>query len=175
MIQNLSHTNKSNITISKYSGTQEEFDVVFTSVNLARLATDPTSEQYKKDEFRNLLTYGKKKEHCFVIREGQNLIGSTSIISSVIGLNDAYKVSAISDFAIIPKYQSKGYGKKALLCIIEYIRKYMNNKDIGLGVAESNSKAVSLYKSVGFKIVCNANLSSNDRLIFGYQMLLNKN
>lgn len=138
------------------------------------MATDPTSEQYKKDEFRNLLTYGKKKEHCFVIRDGQNLIGSTSIISSVLGLNDVYKVSAISDFAIIPKYQSKGYGKKALLCIIEYIRKYMNNKDIGLGVAESNSKAVSLYKSVGFKIVCNANLSE-DRLIVGYQMLLNKN
>ncbi|MBO4696169.1 MAG: GNAT family N-acetyltransferase [Lachnospiraceae bacterium] len=53
-------------------------------------------------------------------------------------------------FMIDERYQGRGYGKAALMKIIEYF-KSIGAPNIRLSTKESNSGAIRLYKSAGFK------------------------
>ena len=162
---------ESDISISKYNGSKEELEIIRQCVNLSARSINPKDEGYDKATFEKLVNDNAKGPY-WIIRNGDDIIGSVSIRSSTVGADKVYKCSAINDFAILEKYQGKGLGKKALLAIIAYIRKTMKNKDIGLGVGENNTKAISLYKSVGFKRICGASWGEGDQKFIGHQMLL---
>ena len=53
-------------------------------------------------------------------------------------------------FMIDERYQGKGYGKKALLELIEIIRALPNAPELNVGFDLENHVAANLYKSVGF-------------------------
>ncbi|MDE5780879.1 MAG: GNAT family N-acetyltransferase [Lachnospiraceae bacterium] len=59
--------------------------------------------------------------------------------------------ASIFDFEVIEKYRGKGYGREALLMLIEYLIK-LNISSITLNVSSKNKKAHKLYTSHGFFI-----------------------
>lgn len=54
-------------------------------------------------------------------------------------------------FMIDHKFQGKGYGKKVLLKLIEYIANEFKVKKIYLSIFENNKGALRLYEKIGFK------------------------
>lgn len=66
-------------------------------------------------------------------------------------------------FMIDKKYQSNGYGKKALYKLIEIIKKDKNHNKIFLGVHKDSIKAVKLYKSFGFRF--NGKVFGNEHIM----------
>ena len=51
------------------------------------------------------------------------------------------------------KYYGKGYGKEALMLLLDYGFSFLNLRNIVLYVFEYNEIAYNLYKKVGFKEV----------------------
>lgn len=54
-------------------------------------------------------------------------------------------------FMIDQRYQGKGYGRKALELVIEFIRKESNQKDMYLSVVPADGGAEPFYQSFGFE------------------------
>ena len=75
-----------------------------------------------------------------LIKDG-NIIGSVACYGN-----------EIDDLIVAPEHQHKGYGKQLMLWAIHSIRS-KNAEPITLHVADWNKIAVSLYKSLGFKII----------------------
>ncbi len=61
------------------------------------------------------------------------------------------------------KYQGYGYGKEAILLLIEEIKKIYNVSKIYLSVYDNNLKAIKLYKRLGFYF--NGELDINGELV----------
>lgn len=81
--------------------------------------------------------------HYFVIMEESNVVGYAGMW---LILEEAH----ITNIAIHPNCQGRGYGKDLLRFIIRYAME--NNIDkITLEVRTSNKKAIALYKSEGFE------------------------
>jgi diamine N-acetyltransferase len=53
-------------------------------------------------------------------------------------------------FMIDERYQGRGYGKRALLQLIEIIRTFPDAPELNVGYDLENHVAANLYKSVGF-------------------------
>lgn len=51
---------------------------------------------------------------------------------------------------ILPKYKGKGFGRFSLISIIKNMR-LLDKKSISLDVIDTNTNAISFYKSLGFK------------------------
>lgn len=62
-----------------------------------------------------------------------------------------YDFYEICRFMIDHKYQGKGYGKLALIKIIEEMKKHEDCKEIYISFDPKNNIARSLYESLGFK------------------------
>lgn len=57
----------------------------------------------------------------------------------------------INGFLIDSSYQGRGYGKAALLLMIDYIKKRFSHcQEIRLTVHQNNAAAYKLYRSIGF-------------------------
>lgn len=54
-------------------------------------------------------------------------------------------------FAIHPEFQGKGYGNQLVLETIQQARKNFPNRKLTLQVLASNSKAIHIYKKLGFR------------------------
>lgn len=90
----------------------------------------------KREEFLN------NRDNLFL------LLNDEKLISSVIIRNNGY----IEDLFVVPSYQGKGYGKVTLqFAINKAIKKGSNS--IALDTAEWNTRALNLYRSLGFNIV----------------------
>ncbi|MDZ4992703.1 GNAT family N-acetyltransferase [Clostridium perfringens] len=76
----------------------------------------------------------------------EELIGFT-----MYGYFDDDKRVWLDRFMIDYKFQGKGYGKKALLKLIEHIANEFKVKKIYLSVFENNKEALGLYENIGFK------------------------
>ena len=89
----------------------------------------------EEEEKNNLFTY--------LIKIDDKIIGKIKVSK---GLTSAF----ISGFGISPEYRRKGYGKAAL---IEILNNLYNDKicDVELDVEIKNKKALNLYKYCGFK------------------------
>lgn len=119
---------------------EEEMKLILEATNLAADASnDP---RWTMNELRKYL---KVKPNIFFIYKDGEPIGVVFL-----GIDRGY--NEIGNFAIFKKYQGKGYGLQSLKVIIDYLRKIHPEQDITIGVAEKNTKAVNLYKKVGFKI-----------------------
>jgi len=60
-------------------------------------------------------------------------------------------------FMIDPMYQGHNYGRRALMLILTIAFNKLKAKRITLEVLEKNAAAISLYRSVGFKLVSQKN------------------
>lgn len=68
----------------------------------------------------------------------------------MMGYYEERKYHTLWDLLIDYKYQGKGYGRKALLLGIQFLRDTFHAKEIYTGVALGNQVAKKLYMSVGF-------------------------
>lgn len=50
-------------------------------------------------------------------------------------------------------HQNKGYGKKSLLLLLEYIKNILKIKKVYLNVHKDNTIAINLYKKFGFNLI----------------------
>ncbi|MFZ7133635.1 MAG: ribosomal protein S18-alanine N-acetyltransferase [Eubacteriales bacterium] len=80
--------------------------------------------------------------HYFVVKHIFRIIGYA-------GMWFIHDEAHITNIAIHPFYQGKGYGEKILQFLIEYARSIRIQK-MTLEVRMSNTKAISLYKKQGF-------------------------
>ena len=92
-----------------------------------------------------------KTSHNFAVRliENDELLGN-------IGFNDIDSVNKSGTLGIMlgnEKYYGKGYGKEALMLLLDYGFSFLNLRNIVLYVFEYNEIAYNLYKKVGFKEV----------------------
>ena len=87
------------------------------------------------DEKNNIITY--------LIQVDDKVIGKIKVSKE---LNSAF----ISGFGIIPEYRNKGYGRAALMQVLNYLRNDGINK-AALDVEIKNKNALHLYKACGFK------------------------
>ncbi len=92
-----------------------------------------------------------RMSHNFAVRliENDELLGN-------IGFNDIDSVNKSGTLGIMlgnEKYYGKGYGKEALILLLDYGFSLLNLRNIVLYVFEYNEIAYNLYKKVGFKEV----------------------
>lgn len=81
------------------------------------------------------------KENLFLLLNNEKLIASVIV----------YNNGSIDDMFVLPSYQGKGYGKKSMQFAINKAIEYGGNC-ISLNTIEWNTKAVNLYRSLGFDI-----------------------
>lgn len=74
----------------------------------------------------------------------------------------------IDRIMIDEKYQGKGYGKMAMMNLIEIVSKKYEVNTIYLSIVEENILAYNLYKSIGFEYINEKD--ANGELIFKYTM-----
>ena len=80
------------------------------------------------------------------------------------GLN---KDTWIDRIMIDEKYQGKGYGKTAMMELIDIVSKEFEVNVIYLSISDENKIAYSLYKSIGFEFM-NERDPNNGELLFKY-------
>lgn len=85
-------------------------------------------------------------KQCFVIEKEGEFVGSVWFDEW-----DITNRSCRAGIFVIPKFQRRGIGTKAFGQFIEYLTNELNTHRIWLLVLTNNSKAVSLYKKLGFK------------------------
>ena len=93
--------------------------------------------QHHYDDIKN-----RTEEHRFIIMADGNDVGKIRV-STIDG--EAY----IYGFAILPEFQGKGYGGKALRNIVK--QQHKAGYSIGLDVEAKNMHALRLYENIGFK------------------------
>lgn len=64
-------------------------------------------------------------------------------------------------------YQSKGYGKRAIMKLLKIMKKEYNPDEVYLSVYDNNKVAIKLYKKLGFKF--NGKLDINGEKIMTYE------
>ena len=120
---------------------------------------DPTVNKYIGDTIGQCTTLKKqekwfddykkvKGKKFFTIYDNDKPIGW-------MGLSNINKTNKNADIFLAigeDEYRGKGYGKIALLWLIDYAFKKLNLHKINLGVIENNIFAIKLYKSVGFEV-----------------------
>lgn len=72
----------------------------------------------------------------------------------------------IDRIMIDKKYQGKGYGKTAMLKLIEIVSKKYEVDTVYLSIIEENKMAYEFYRSIGFEYINEKD--SNGELIFRY-------
>ncbi|HHX93646.1 MAG TPA: ribosomal protein S18-alanine N-acetyltransferase [Tenericutes bacterium] len=99
--------------------------------------SQPTSLDTLKREFENsAIKY-------YLYEENNQIIGFCSIILSL-------NYAEIINFGVLPSFQGKGIGKIILSSIIQKLKQEGFEK-ITLETKKTNTRAISLYKSLGFK------------------------
>lgn len=126
-------------------------DYITEAVNLAAEASG--DEKWTKQEVKDKITKNNIKVYALIQErylpgKGRNFAGYFSLI----GMSQfTPSTMYISNVAIMPKFQGKGFGKYLIRATIDKIRSEHPNKDIFINVATKNNRAKSLYEKVGFK------------------------
>ena len=84
----------------------------------------------------------------FGILENNKLI----CIAGIHVYSEKYKVAALGNITTHPEFRRKGYGKILTAKLCRNLLKTVDH--IGLNVAVDNLPAISVYKKIGFEIVC---------------------
>ena len=71
--------------------------------------------------------------------------------SIMLGYYTAKNQYTVWEFFIDEKYQRRGYGRKALMLGIDWLRESFGVRDVYLGCKHENCAAEALYESVGFQ------------------------
>lgn len=99
--------------------------------------------------------------HPVAIYHDEDIVGFAMYGS--FGVN---KDTWIDRIMIDEKYQGKGFGRKAMVKLIDIVSKEYGVNTIYLSIIEENKAAYNLYKSIGFKFINDRD--PNGELIFKY-------
>lgn len=83
---------------------------------------------------------------ALVIYKDQTMVGFV-----MYGIDDKSGIHYINRFMIDQNYQNKGYGKQALIKLIEKLKNESNIKELEIIYKPDNIRAENLYESIGFK------------------------
>ena len=127
------------------------WNYITEAVNLAAEASG--DEKWTKQEVKDKITKNNIKVYALIQErylpgKGRNFAGYFSLV----GMSQfTPSTMYISNVAIMPKFQGKGFGTHLIRATIDKIRSEHPKKDIFINVATKNNKAKSLYEKVGFK------------------------
>lgn len=124
-----------------------------TQENIRACAKLEVSEDQKQFVARNLATiawaYVDPTFTPYAICAGEEVVGVAAI--EYIPENESYDRHWVPRFMIGQQFQGKGYGKKAMLAIIDMISKqHQDCERVRLSVVLENQGAIQFYKSIGF-------------------------
>ena len=107
----------------------------------------------------NAISIAQSKFHtflkCYGIYNEDTMVGFTAF-----GRNPEDTEIWIARYMIDQEHQVKGYGKKALQVLIDYLQVEYSCNEIYLDVAEENVIATNLYVKAGFKKTGKKNANS---------------
>jgi ribosomal protein S18 acetylase RimI-like enzyme len=112
------------------------------------LASDFGDEQFARQHVEMLLRY--PNQHFYVARFGEPSVGCQEPVG-VLRLDETEDQIGIYGFVVLPDYRGRGYGRQMLEDAIRIIRS-VSQKRIMLDVDTDNTRAISLYLSLGFDI-----------------------
>ncbi|MEI5907892.1 GNAT family N-acetyltransferase [Bacillus spongiae] len=122
------------------------------------LKLDEKQERYLP---QNVYTLAESKfvedMHIFGIYKGNLMVGFAAYVLDEDGDMN------ITRLMIDKSHQGMGYGKLALIEIIEQIKRDYENKEIWLSIHPENNHAIYLYKAAGFKVT-ETGLESSDEI-----------
>jgi len=124
------------ISINLKSATMADLPILL-QLEQSVAGTNIYSPMLEESEWKEEL----QKNHVHLIQGNKQIVGS---ISYEIKNSDHIYISGL---VINPEFQGKGFGKKALLSLLE---KFKDVSRIDLVTHPDNTKAVNLYKSLGF-------------------------
>lgn len=108
----------------------------------------PTSITSLPSIRENLNDPNKNNNRFAIVENGTNKpIGGCSIWES----RSINRTADLSIFIGESEYWSRGYGKEALMLLLDYGFNTLNLHNIGLGVYEYNPRAIRCYEKCGFK------------------------
>ncbi len=99
------------------------------------------------DPNRDLVDKYLKEGECFVAKNKNSVI-----VGEYVLINKSDKIYEITNIAVYPKYQGKGYGKMLVLDAISRARDCCATK-IEIGTGNSSLSQLALYQKCGFRIV----------------------
>lgn len=109
------------------------------------LRIEPSVKYFTEIWFKNINTDNTKK--ILAIEHNNNFIGC-------VGVNNISYLDRKSELYIYigdKKYRDKGLAKEAIKLFLSYMFDFYNIHKMYLHVREDNSKAINLYKKIGFK------------------------
>lgn len=155
----------------------------YKALRLTSLTTDPDSFLFSLDQerlnsqfhYRNQITnQGPDPFGLWGVLESTKLVGYT-ILSGEFASKKKHAANLYEVF-ILPEYRGRGLAKLLVRAVIEAL-KNTQSTHLYLSVIANNSKAISLYHSLGFKLVASIpnaiNLNHDkfvDELIFCYYL-----
>jgi len=89
----------------------------------------------------------EEKSDLFAIKADDDYVGLIGV-----GLYEDGMSGDIDPLMIDYRYQKKGYGRKAMLLIIDYMRDVVKVPAINISYRKENTGAEKLYESLDFKI-----------------------
>jgi len=107
----------------------------------------PTTEQYMEEFYDKVQDTSDRIWFMVVEKENNNVIGE-------VGLLRMYHSWRTTDLTIIigeKAYRGKGYGKEAILLLMDYAFGHLNFHRISIGVVGFNDNALKFYEKIGFK------------------------
>ena len=132
------------------------WDYITEAVNLAAEASGDV--KWTKQEVKDKITKNNIKVYALI--QERYLPGKGRHFAeyfSLVGMSQfTPSTMYISNVAVMPKFQGKGFGKHLIRATIDKIRSEHPNKDIFINVATKNNRAKSLYEKVGFKEISTA-------------------
>lgn len=109
-----------------------------------KLELDVLCFDFKEDEAKayndRLERDGFQKEFFMIVADGKTV--------GKIRIHNENERSEVYGFAILPEFQGKGYGRKALQEVVR--KEVQREQSVYLDVQPENEKALSLYTSTGF-------------------------
>jgi diamine N-acetyltransferase len=103
----------------------------------------------------------KKNAIAYAIYKDQKAIGIVLTL-------EEKNYYVINQFLIDSEYQNLGYGEKALLVLIDLLRKEKKYNSIHLSVIKTNTIALKLYKKLGFSQIDFYDPNKQDSIHFEY-------
>lgn len=124
-----------------------------TQENIRDCARLEVAEDQKQFVARNLATiawaYVDPAFTPYAICDGETVVGLAAV--EYIPDNESYDRHWVPRFMIGEQFQGKGYGKKAMLKIIEMISEnHPECERVRLSVVPENTAAIEFYKKIGF-------------------------
>ena len=108
-----------------------------------------------KTDFMDLLLLGDEQEDMVMkyLERGEMAVlfdGEDAIALSVV-TKEGENLWELKNIAVLPAFQGKGYGKQAVLSLLDRLHTEYQSGTVYLSVYENNPHAIKLYQQIGFR------------------------